>query len=341
MEYLPFVSALIVAYNEEKHIGACLKSLLEQNYPKSNYEIIIIDGGSTDKTLSIAKKLVNEYKTTAPNSNSVNELQVSFLNNPKKILASGWNLGIKESKGEYVVRIDAHAYAHNDFLLESVKTMLSINDVVCVGGAMETESTNPKGELIKKILSSPFGVGGAKFRYMKSPGYVDTVAYGLYKKSIFEEIGFFDETLVRTQDNDLHRRIRASGGKFYLNPSIKTVYYSRDSVSKMVKQAFQNGKWTMINFRRKPGKMALRHFIPFLFIGGVVGSLILGLIYRPFLLLSLLVTFIHLSVGMLFSFKLTNKPKDLLNMPLLFLLLHSSYGLGSFRGILYKIDRSS
>ena len=121
MDSLPFISVLIVSYNEENYIAKCLNSLIEQTYPKKKYEIIIIDSGSTDNTLSIAKKIVNDYKRTLIRDDEKNNLEFKFLNNPHKRLASGWNLGIKKSKGLYVVRIDGHAYADNDFLLESIK----------------------------------------------------------------------------------------------------------------------------------------------------------------------------------------------------------------------------
>lgn len=333
MSDLPFVTAMIVARNEENYIEKCLQSLIEQSYPSDLYEILIIDGMSTDKTIEIAKQTID---TSNIDLEERDRVSIRYFTNPRINLASGWNTGIKNAKGEYVVRIDAHAYADVDFIKNSVNTILKVNDVVCVGGAMETESISSKGNIIKEILSSPFGVGGSKFRYSKSAGYVDTVAYGLYKKEIFDQVGFFDETLDRTQDNDLHRRIRAAGGKFYLNPEIKTVYYSRDSVIKMMRQAFLNGKWTMINFKRNPGKMAIRHFVPFAFICSLISSFLLGFISNYFWLISIIILLTHLILGLVFSLLKTQKMPFIFIMPLLFLLLHSSYGMGSIAGIFKK-----
>ena len=159
-------------------------------------------------TLLTLPRVIGEYK-----ARPARFLRSSFCGT-RADLASGWNLGIRSAQGEYVVRIDAHATVASDFLEKSVETILDVRDVVCVGGPLNTASRTKQGELVRAVLTSPFGVGGARFRYQKTPGYVDTVAYGLYRKDIFEQVGYLDESLERTQDNDLHRRIRAAGGRF-------------------------------------------------------------------------------------------------------------------------------
>lgn len=326
LERLPFVSAMIVVRNEEKRIAKCLDSLLFQDYPSDKYEIIIIDGESTDKTLVV----VNERVEAAKNEKDIPDVRI--VNNPKHILASGWNIGIKEAKGEYVIRPDAHAYVERNFISKNVEVMLKVGDAACVGGQMTTISDTKIGDIIKEALSSPFGVGGAKFRYVKEPSYVDTVAYGLYRKRVFEEIGYFNEALVRTQDNDLHRRMRDAGMKFYLDPSIQSYYYSRNTFKKLSKQQFNNGKWTMINFRLRPGKMSIRHFIPLGFVLAVISTIIAGLFYHPIWWLTLAGIILHLFCGLLFAIKRTKQLSHILILPFVFLLMHISYGLGSISG---------
>lgn len=345
MEEFPFITAIIVTRNEERYIEQSFRSLLEQSYPPDCYEVLIVDGFSTDKTLELAQETEKKYATKYINENTFEDsvktesrVKVRYFSNPKLSLAAGWNLGIQNSQSDYVIRIDAHAYADKDFLLNSIKTMQTVKDAVCVGGAMNTEALTKKGEIIKEVLSSPFGVGGSKFRYMKTAGYVDTVAFGLYKKEVFEKLGYFDEELQRTQDNDMHRRIRANGGKFYLNPEIKTTYYARDSVSKMIRQGFMNGKWTMINFLRRPGKMALRHFIPMIFITSVLGCSLLGLFLDIGCFFLLFGIVLHLLFGFYFAHKRTEKTSHRLIMPLVFLSLHGSYGFGSLVGVLTTLN---
>ena len=152
----PFVSALLVTRNEQAYIEQALMSLINQTYPKDNYEIIIIDGESTDKTLEIVQQLIKRYKT--------DNFDIRVINNPKHILASGWNLGIKNARGDYVVRIDAHGEAAKDFIEKNVETILAVPDAICVGGRLITKSLEGDSDIVSKVHSSPFGVGNSSFR---------------------------------------------------------------------------------------------------------------------------------------------------------------------------------
>lgn len=327
---LPFISALLVTRNEQAYVGKAMLSLINQTYPKDKYEIIIIDGESTDDTLTITGNLINQYRTET--------FDIRVINNPKHILSAGWNLGIKEAKGKYVVRIDAHAEAAEDFLEKNVKTILAVTDAVCVGGKLTTMSLDCDDNIISKVLSSPFGVGNSSFRVSDEAGYADTAVYGLYGKDIFERVGYFDEKYVRNQDIELHSRIRAAGGKFYFNPQIKCIYYSRNTVNKMVKQAFGNGKWNMVLLKNQKSALSLRHLVPFVFVLFIMATTILGFFGKFFWFLEIGVIFLHLALGVFAATKKTHKASEVLRMPFLFILLHISYGTGYLAGIFTKID---
>lgn len=324
---LPYISTMIVARNESKYIEKSLNSLINQDYPKDRYEIIIIDGDSEDGTLDIVQRVINDNKHQ--------NLTFKIIRNPKRILASGWNLGIQNSQGEYVVRIDAHSIVERNFLSKCLEVMMKVDDAVCVGGCMNSDTIGNKGKAISYVLSSPFGVGNSKFRYSKTPGYVDTVAFGLYRKSIFDQVGYFDETLKRNQDIDMHSRMKAVGGKFYLDPSIIVTYYARNTVKSMMRQGYQNGKWNLLVFKKNHHALSLRHVVPLFFIMGIMITAILGIFHFYFWYLLGLVIILHLAVGFLFSIKRT-RTMQFMVMPLLFLLLHMSYGIGSFCGIFVK-----
>ena len=324
---LPFVSALLVTRNEEKFIERALSSLLEQDYPKEKYEIIIIDGCSTDKTVDIIKGIIQNR-----------EVKVKILNNSKKILATGWNIGIQNASGDYVVRIDAHAEVPPDFIYTNVKTIQAVKDAVCVGGKLITKSSD-NNNIINNVLASRFGVGNSSFRTANKAQYTDTAVYGLYKKEIFYQVGFFDEKLERNQDIELHSRIRKNGGKFYFNPEITSVYYARNTLSKMMKQAVGNGKWNMILLKKGCSALSFRHFIPFFFVLFIILSLILGFIFNPiFLYLLCAVLALHLSFGLVASLLKTRNIKSIILMPFYFLLLHLSYGTGFILGAFKKIN---
>lgn len=317
----PFVTAIIVLRNEEKYIEKCFHSLLDQDYPEDRYEIIIVDGLSEDNSIKIAKTVENSMNK---------KTEVRYFENPKKTLASGWNMAIKKAKGEYVVRIDAHGYASENFISNSVRVHKEVQDAVCVGGTLNTECTTKMGERIAMVLSSPFGVGNSKFRYSKKAGYVDTVAFGLYKKDMFNQVGYFDEGLKRNQDNDMHRRIKEWGGKFYLDPSINSTYISRDSVKGMIKQGFGNGKWNMHVLSKDLKSLSLRHLVPLVFVTGIVVLTILGFWVNQLWILLMYLIALHLIIGVIAGAKKSKRISDILLMPLLFLGLHLAYGMGSF-----------
>ncbi len=331
MNYYPFVSVLLVTRNEQDYIEKALLSLINQTYSKKNYEIIIIDGESTDNTLKIVNELIA--------NNMTDMLDIRILNNPKHILSAGWNIGIKEAKGDYVVRIDAHSEVDSDFIEKNVMTISRIKDAVCVGGKLTTMSLNWDDDIVSKVLSSPFGVGNSSFRISDTAGYADTAVYGLYKKTVFDQVGYFNEQYVRNQDIELHSRIRGAGGKFYFNPEIHSVYYSRNTVKKMIKQAFGNGKWNMVLLKNQSSAVRLRHLVPFAFVLFLIAATALGFACKALWWLELSVVVLHMVLGLVFGAKKTNKISEIIRMPFLFLILHVSYGAGYLAGILIKIDK--
>ncbi len=324
LSQLPYVSVLLVTRNEENYIEKSLLSLINQTYPKDRFEIIIADGMSNDSTLDIINKIKSNFLKEG--------LEITIVTNTNKILAAGWNIAIKSAKGEYVTRIDAHAEAAPDFVWNSVNAMLKV-DAVCVGGKLASLSLDGEENVISKVLSSPFGVGNSSFRVSTEACYTDTAVYGLYKKSIFEEVGFFDETMVRNQDIELHSRIRAAGYRFYFDPSISCTYYTRNTLPKMLKQAYGNGFWNMILLKKGSSALSIRHLVPFAFVVFLIISIIGGFFYWPIWLLGLSVICLHFCLGVYFASKKTHNIKEILEMPWLFISLHTIYGLGYIMAI--------
>lgn len=324
-ENLPYISALLVTRNEQDYIEMALMSYINQDYPKNKYEILVVDGGSTDATMDIVRKMKRKYEDT--------HFSITILDNPKQILASGWNVGIQAAKGEYVIRIDAHAKAERDFLYKSAETILQV-DAVCVGGKLVTKTLGDGNGAISKVLSSPFGVGNSSFRVSERSGFVDTAVYGLYKKSIFQEVGYFEEKYVRNQDLQMHARIRKHGGRFYFNPDIRCEYYARNTTKKMVRQGFQNGKWNMILLKEDRSGLSIRHLVPFTFVLFLIAAGAGGFVYKPLWILQASVLLLHLLLGVYFGIRGGAKGKEALVMPFLFLLLHISYGSGFLVGVL-------
>ena len=235
------VSIIIPCRNEEKYIEKCISSFLEQSYPKELLNIIIADGMSTDETTNIIRRIQKDNEN------------VILLENKGCTAPKGMNLGIRYSNSEIIIIFGAHAYADKDFVKESVKA-LEKEGVGCAGGLITTINETTKGAAIAEGMSCPFGVGNALFRFAEKECFVDTVGFGAYKKDLLNEIGYFDEELVRNQDDELNYRVVKSGAKILLSPKIKSTYYGRSDFKKLWRQYFQYGFWKVrvIQKHKKP-----------------------------------------------------------------------------------------
>ena len=322
---LPVVTAMIVVRNEQRYIRTAVRSFLEQDYPAECLELLIIDGMSSDDTVQAAHEAVELCRASG------RDIPVRYLENPKLNLAAGWNLGIREARGEYVVRIDAHAEADRQMIRKCVGILQTHPDVACAGGRIEAQPLTDKGKIISFVQSSPFGVGNAKFRYSRESGYVDTVAYGVYRKSIFEKAGYFNEAFQRNQDNDMHGRIKAHGGKFYLDATVVSLYHPRETLKGMMKQGFGNGKWVIIGYRKSEKKegLSLRHMIPLLFLAANI-ILIIGGIFLPIVRWCFAAMYLaYLVLAVYFALQKTKNFAEVLQWCLAVWLFHVSYGAGS------------
>lgn len=325
-EALPFVSVIIPCLNEEKFIAKCLDSIIANDYPKDHTEIIIVDGMSKDKTREIIEQYRKEHSF------------IRLIDNPKVIAPSAMNIGIHNAKGSVIIRMDAHNVYEKDYISKCIK-YLNEYDVDNVGGIWITMPANNTtiNKAITYALSSPFGVGNSYYRIgVTEPKYVDTVPFGCYRKEVFDRIGLFNEKLVRTQDIELNARLRKNGGKILLSPDIKSYYYARPNLKKLCKQYFATAKWKIYLTKLVPGSLTVRHFIPLIFTIGLIGSLILSLFWDYGLLLLALVLASYFFTALIFSAKISLKNgfRYIFILPIVFLCLHISYGLGMLWGIL-------
>ena len=323
---LSLVSIIIPAYNEEKYIGQCIDSILDNDYPKEKLEIIVVDGMSEDRT----KEIVAEY--------SIKYKFIQCLENPKRVAPTALNIGIRYAAGDVIIRMDAHNLYSSDYISKCVK-YLKESDADNVGGICIT--VPGKNTVIAKaiafVLSSPFGVGNSHFRIGTSqPRYVDAVPFGCYRKKTFEVIGLFNEHLVRNQDLEFNARLRKNGCKILLVPEIKSYYHARPTLKKLCGQNWKNGIWNIYLTKVFPGSLSIRHFTPMLFVLGLIGSLILSLFFNQGLILLALICGSYLSASLLFSIKIGLKEgiKYIPILPVVFFSLHFSYGLGMLWAIL-------
>lgn len=319
------VSIIMPCRHEERYIERCLESIIANDYPRDELELIVIDGMSEDRT----REIVSAYARKNP--------FIRLLDNPKKVQTFATNIGLREAKGDVVIRMDAHSEYPKDYIAKCI-TWLEKTNMDCVGGLWVTRPGEDTvvANAIALALSHPFGVGNSYFRIgVAEPKEVDTVPFGCYKKDVFDRVGFFNENLNRTDDIEFNLRLKRAGGKILLVPEIFSYYYARANLNDLAKQNFGNGFWVLYSLAFVKLPFSGRHLIPLLFVLSLSGSLVLSMIDKSFIYLFAFIYGLYMLVDTIVSFKLGVK-KGLKYLPFLlitFPLLHLSYGVGSLWGI--------
>ncbi len=319
------LSVICPIYNESMYIASFIESILIQDYPKDDMEIILVDGMSTDSTRATVQNFVNKYDF------------IKFLDNPDKIVSHALNIGIKASVGKIIIRIDAHCLYPKNYLSALAKKIIELN-AENVGGLVLTKPGNSStvAQAIAIAMSNVFGVGNSFFRIgSKKVMEVDTVPFGCFKRTIFDRIGYFDTDLIRNQDDEFNVRIIKNGGKIYLIPSIVVTYFARESVSKVGEMFYQYGLFKPLVFR-KIGSSTLRQFFPFIFVLGLILGFSLSIFFKSVFWITgatlILYYIVALTVTTFEAIKYRNLRLIFL-LPYVFFVIHLSYGWGYMVGI--------
>ncbi|MDB4713777.1 glycosyltransferase family 2 protein [Akkermansiaceae bacterium] len=321
------ITVICPTFNEEGHISRLLEDMVAQSISQDTYELLIVDGGSSDKTVAIIEKFVNQFSF------------IKFLKNPKKIVPCAMNLGISRALGKIIIRVDAHSSYPKDYLLRLSSSLEELNadnvGAVCITDVI---NKNRKTLAIREVLSSKFGVGNSLFRTgVDKVTEVDTVPFGCYKKEVFERLGFFNTQLVRNQDIEFNSRIKRAGGKIFLLPDLRCRYYARERFRDLFKNNYNNGKWNILTiyFTNKLDSLSLRHFIPLTFLASLFAPILGSLFWFPFIYLAIFSFGLYFFLMTFISFRISKKKRtNLAYLLTAFITLHTSYGLGSLTAIL-------
>ena len=321
------LSVIVPIYQEEKYISKCIDSMLSQDYPKDDLEIILVDGMSKDRTREIVATYTAKYPF------------IRMIDNPESIAPCAMNRGIKEAKGDVIIRLDAHVYYPKNYFSLLVEKLNELPGAENVGALCNTLPVNDSitAQSIAAVLSSSFGMGNSHFRVGADKEMeVDTVPFGCFHRSIFDQVGLYDEELVRNQDDELNARIIKSGGKIYLIPQLVCEYYARDTAKKVYKMFYQYGVFKPLVNKKLGSPATVRQFFPLFFV--------LGLLVGPVVCLFLPVLWwAYFAVIMLwfilatsFSLKDSKSLKRILTQNWIYFVVHFGYGWGYIVGI-YKI----
>lgn len=320
------VSIILPIRNEEQFIGKTLQSIIDQKF-KGELEIIISDGMSNDDTRGIVKEFQND------NNNII------LIDNHDQIVPHGFNRALNLAKGKIIVRVDGHSTIAPDFIEQCLRVLKETN-ADCVGGSTYHDSSTIIGDCISTAQSSRFGAGGASFRTGVRKGmFVDTLAFGAYQRDVFLDNGGYDEELIRNQDEEFNFRLIQNGGKIWIDPSIKSTYFVRDSILKLFKQYYYYGFFKVRVIQKTKALISLRHLVPALFVLTIISSSWVSY-YNINLPLKLLLG-TYFSVNIIFSLyeSIRKDFKPLILLPFVYFFMHISYGVGFIVGLFYFLNK--
>jgi len=256
----PLATIAIPCLNERDSIQSCVRSVLAQDYPPEQLEILVADGRSADGTRDVLRRL------------AAADDRIRIIDNPERIQAAGLNAILKQARGDVIVRMDAHCDYRSDYVRKCVEVLESTG-ADNVGGAQRAEAKTFFQRALCAALASPLAAGGARYRSAENEGFVDTVFLGAFRRRVFETVGLYDPRAVTNEDAELNQRLLARGGRIYLSREIVVNYHPRRSFSALARQYFRYGVGRARTFLKHGALTTLRPALPFLMLAVAVALL--------------------------------------------------------------------
>jgi succinoglycan biosynthesis protein ExoA len=307
-------SLLVPTLNEAHHIKNCLDSLVAQDYEPKAIELVVIDGGSTDSTCDIVKDYIKQFG------------RIRLLYNPKRRQSAAYNIGIQETRGDFVLAIIAHAVYERGYVRKCID-FLEESGADNVGGVQFAESASYVGTAIALATCSRFGVGDATFRYAKTATMVESVFGGTWRRTTLEAVGGFNEDLPVSEDYELNYRIRQRGGKIIASPDIQVAYFCRTSMKGVAKQYFRYGYWKLSMIFLHQRSIRWRNLVPPAFVVMLLAS---AAIAHRSMQEALLVPSVYLLANLIVSGIVARKRgvRFVFVLPAIFVIMHLCWGSG-------------
>lgn len=307
------VSIIIPTLNERTHIEQLISSIDQQDDIEK--EILIVDGGSDDGTPEKVLKLGAIHS------------HLRLVHNPDRYVSQGFNRAFQQSQGSYISLVGAHAQYPPHYFSKCVEAIES-GECNAAGGFLLQRGKTTMGKAIGQAMSSKFGVGDTHFRTSRKRMYVDSVAFAVYDRKVFDTVGLLDEALVRNQDDEFHYRLNQAGFRMLMLPELEVVYYVRDSLPKLFSQYYQYGLYKPLVLKKVKSGMRWRHLVPALFV-----LYLFSLPLSVWFWWWMLPLYLYLVLSFYFSLRATAPWSVRVRMPLVFPTLHIAYGWGFLRGI--------
>jgi succinoglycan biosynthesis protein ExoA len=329
----PFLSVVVPIRNEEATLERLATSLLEQDYPHDRYEILMADGGSTDRTREILRRIDGEHR-------------IRVLDNPGRTAPAALNVAIAAASGEIVTRVDGHSYVAPDYLSRIVAVMEETGASV-VGGPVRMLADTPFRQALVEALYAKIAVGSVPYRTLATRAEVESLQTGSFRREVLARVGVFDESLAVVEDLDMNTRIRKAGYALLLDPSIRFWYVPRPDLRALWRQITTVGLVKARILRKHPDIFKWKYVLPTVFVAALaaaVAAIVAALLGapRPMGLAGLL--FLLSYAAVVTGFAVSRVPRlgwGALRLLAIVPTLHVGYGLGFLSGATETILRRS
>jgi glycosyltransferase involved in cell wall biosynthesis len=325
---MPDVSIIVPCYNEQATIRYLLEALRDQTFPRAEMEAIISDGMSTDRTRDVIAAFQKDFP----------DLDVRVVDNTLRTIPAAVNRAIESSRGSIIIRLDAHSKPYPDYVMNCVAA-LEAGRGDNVGGVWEIQPGADTwiAKSISVAAAHPLGVGDASYRHATEAAEVDTVPFGSFRRELIDRIGYFDESLLTNEDYEFNARIRKAGGRIWLDPSIRSIYFARATLLELARQYWRYGFWKWRMLRNYPDTLRWRQALPPLFVLSLGGVLSLSA-FVPFLRFvlgfELLLYFSIMTFAGLHAAIRQRKTFLVLGLPLAIPVMHITWGGGFLWSVL-------
>lgn len=320
------ISVTIPCLNEKPYIEECIHAIYANKVNEGiELFVFVVDGMSTDGTRDVVKALKSQYPT------------LTLVDNSIRLTPFAFNLGIKSMEADYYQVVGARHILSDNYLQTSLDILEKDKNIWCVGGRIVNSYINHTGEIIANAMSTAFGMGIGNFRTLEKSGFTDTVTSPMYPAWVFDKIGYFDEVLIRNQDDDFNFRVTKNGGKIFYEHGISLKYYVRGNFQNLSKQFFQYGYWKVYVNKKHHTVTTLRQLVPPLFVIYLALLAVTLVIGGWFFAVGSGLFIIYLLLNLFFSLQITISTNDVFKTMRAYTTMHIAYGAGYLKGIWHFI----